>query len=156
MRTSNSGTDSPQSARDSIVASEACRCHSGEHFGRLTWITWMAPYRLSSATRFCRSGWQSISSNAASAIPLSKICTLVRLLIRRPGDYSDVVVVTPFGEIPWRRLSRFDDGEMKFLMIDVVQRVYDFIRELFDEERGGNLLLRLAERCPMPQWVNPE
>ena len=67
-----------------------------------------------------------------------------------------MVVVTPFGEIPWRRLSRFDDGEMKFLMIDVVQRVYDFIRELFDEERGGNLLLRLAERCPMPQWENPE
>ena len=45
---------------------------------------------------------------------------------------------------------------MKFLMIDVVQRVYDFIRELFDEERGGNLLLRLAERDPMPKWENPE
>ena len=74
----------------------------------------------------------------------------------KAGDYSDVVVVTPFGEIPWRRLSRFDDGEMKFLMIDVVQRVYDFIQELFDEERGGNLLLRLAERDPMPQWENPE
>jgi len=74
----------------------------------------------------------------------------------KAGDYSDVLVVTPFGEIPWRRLSRFDDGEMKTLMIDVVQRVYDFIQELFDEERGGNLLLRLAERDAMPQWENPE
>ena len=74
----------------------------------------------------------------------------------KAGDYSDVVVVTPFGEIPWPRLSRFDDGEMKTLMIDVVQRVYEFIQELFHEELGANLLLRLAERDPVPQWQNPE
>jgi len=74
----------------------------------------------------------------------------------KAGDYSDVVVVTPFGEIPWPRLSRFDDGEMKTLMIDVVQRVYEFIQELFDEEFGAILLLRLAERDPVPQWQNPE
>ena len=74
----------------------------------------------------------------------------------KAGDYSDVMVITPFGEIAWRRLSRFDDGEMKALMIDVVQRVYEFIQELFDEECRGNLLLRLAERDPMPQWENPE
>jgi hypothetical protein len=72
----------------------------------------------------------------------------------KAGDYSDVVVVTPFGEIPWRRLSRFDDGEMKILMIDVVQRTYEFIRE-FNEEVGGELLLRLAERDPLPEWKNP-
>jgi len=29
----------------------------------------------------------------------------------KSGDYSDVAVITPFGEIPWRRLSRFDDVE---------------------------------------------
>ena len=29
----------------------------------------------------------------------------------KAGDYSDVVVVTPFGEISWQRLSRFDDGD---------------------------------------------
>ncbi len=74
----------------------------------------------------------------------------------RAGDYSDVVVATPFGEIPWRRLSRLDDGEMKSLMIDVVQRAYHLIHELFDEERGGKLLLRLAEQDPVPQWKNPE
>jgi len=64
----------------------------------------------------------------------------------KSGDYSDVAVVTPFGEIPWPRLSRFDDGEMKTLMTDVVQRTYEFIRELFDEDIGGSLVLRLAER----------
>lgn len=62
----------------------------------------------------------------------------------KAGDYSDVVVVTPFGEIPWRRLSRFDDAEMKTLMIDVVQKTYEFIRELFDEKLGGTLILRLG------------
>ncbi len=40
----------------------------------------------------------------------------------KTGDYSDVVVKTPFGEIPWRELSRFDDAEMKVLMLDVVNR----------------------------------
>ena len=39
------------------------------------------------------------------------------------GDYSDVVVHTPFGEIPWNELSRFDDTEMKALMVDVTNRV---------------------------------
>jgi len=74
----------------------------------------------------------------------------------KAGDYSDVVVVTPFGQIPWSRLSRFDDREMKILMVDVVQRAFEFIQELFDEELGGKLLLGLAERDPAPQWENPD
>ena len=73
----------------------------------------------------------------------------------KTGDYSDVVVRTPFGEIPWRELSRFDDGEMKVLMLDVANRTYKFIRDLFDEETGGELLLRLATRDLVPQWDNP-
>ena len=73
----------------------------------------------------------------------------------KTGDYSDIVVVTPFGEIPWRRVSRFDDAEMKALMIDVVQRAYEFLRELFDEDLGGGLVLRLAERDPLSKWENP-
>jgi hypothetical protein len=72
------------------------------------------------------------------------------------GDYSDVAIVTPFGEIPWRRLSRFDDGEVKTLMNDVVQRTYEFIQELFDDELGGSLLVRLSERDPLPRWENPK
>jgi hypothetical protein len=59
------------------------------------------------------------------------------------GDYSDVVVRTPFGEIPWNELSRFDDAEMKVLMIDVTNKTYHFIQELFDDERGGELILKL-------------
>jgi hypothetical protein len=43
------------------------------------------------------------------------------------GDFSDVRVVTPYGEIPWTRLSRISDEEMKALMIEVVDRVFTFL-----------------------------
>ena len=33
--------------------------------------------------------------------------------ISESGDYSDVKVITPYGEIPWTDLSRFDNREMK-------------------------------------------
>ena len=72
------------------------------------------------------------------------------------SDYSDVVVHTPFGEIPWNDLSRLDDTEMKALMVDVVNRTYHLIQELFDEERGGELILKLAERDPAPGWNKPK
>lgn len=72
------------------------------------------------------------------------------------GDYTDVAVQTPFGEIPWNNLSRFDDAEMKSLMMDVVNKAYQFVQELFDEQRGGELLLKLAARDPAPHWSDPE
>jgi len=40
--------------------------------------------------------------------------------ISESGDYSDVKVITPDREIPWSDLSRFDNSEMKAMMIDVV------------------------------------
>lgn len=43
------------------------------------------------------------------------------------GDYSDVKVVTPHGEIPWRQLSRLSDDEMKRLMKEIVDKVYTFL-----------------------------
>jgi hypothetical protein len=72
------------------------------------------------------------------------------------GDYSDVVVKTPFAEIQWRDLSRFDDNETKRLITDVVNRTYNFINRLFDETEGGELLLRLGTRDLVPKWDNPE
>jgi hypothetical protein len=73
----------------------------------------------------------------------------------KTGDYSDVVVKTPFGEIPWLELSRFDDVEMKALMIDVVNRTYRFLNRLLDEQTGGEILIQLANRDPLPRWENP-
>lgn len=43
------------------------------------------------------------------------------------GDYSDVKVVTPYGEIPWPQLSRIDDEEMKELMIEIVDRLFTIL-----------------------------
>lgn len=40
------------------------------------------------------------------------------------GDYSDVRVVTPDGDIPWTEVSRLSDPEMKALMIEVTNRLY--------------------------------
>ena len=45
----------------------------------------------------------------------------------KAGDYSDVKVVTPYGEIPWNDLSRLDDDEMKRLMKEVVNKVFTFL-----------------------------
>lgn len=74
----------------------------------------------------------------------------------KSGDFSDVVVHTPFGEIPWNDLSRFDDAEMKALLVDVVNRTYHLIQDLFDENRGGELLLKLATQDPAPDWDDPK
>ncbi len=74
----------------------------------------------------------------------------------KSGDYSDVVVHTPFGQIPWNKLSRFDDAEMKALMVDAVNKTYHLVQELFDEEHGGNLLLQLAAKDSAPGWDNPK
>ncbi len=51
----------------------------------------------------------------------------------KTGDFSDVKVVTPFGEIPWHELSRISDEEMKKLMKEVVDKLYTFL------ELGGGI-----------------
>ena len=71
------------------------------------------------------------------------------------GDYSDVTVSSPYGVIPWPKVSRLNDDEMKRLMIDVVDRAYLFIHKLLDENTGGELLSLLAERDPLPHWNEP-
>jgi len=71
------------------------------------------------------------------------------------GDYTDVVVRSPYGEIPWPRLSRLSDEEMKALMIDVVNKTYRTLTVLFDNQLGGELIKNLVERDPLPQWNEP-
>ena len=43
------------------------------------------------------------------------------------GDWSDVTVVTPDGDIPWTEVSRISDAEMKVLMIEIVDRLYTYL-----------------------------
>jgi hypothetical protein len=49
-----------------------------------------------------------------------------------------VKVVPPFGEMPWKELSRLSDDEMKILMIDAINQCYKFLSELFVSAKGGN------------------
>lgn len=62
------------------------------------------------------------------------------------GDFSDVKVVTPFGEIPWAQVSRISDVEMKALMIEIVNRVYTFLTHIED----------LAALYDSARWNRPE
>ena len=50
------------------------------------------------------------------------------------GDFSDVKVVTPLGEIPWNRLSRIRDDEMREFMKEVVDKLYTVLLGLNDPE----------------------
>jgi hypothetical protein len=52
----------------------------------------------------------------------------------RTGDFSDVKVVTPCGEIPWDKLSRIRNDEMRAFMIEVVDRLYTVLLRLDDPE----------------------
>lgn len=50
------------------------------------------------------------------------------------GDFSDVKVVTPFGEIPWNELSRISDEEMKNLNKTICNQIYTLLTMM--EGRG--------------------
>lgn len=50
------------------------------------------------------------------------------------GDYSDVRVVTPHGDIAWNELSRISDDEMKRLMKEVVNKIYTVLASLDNAE----------------------
>jgi hypothetical protein len=71
------------------------------------------------------------------------------------GDYNDVVVRSPYGEIPWPKLSRLSDEEMKALMIEVVNKTYRALIVLFDDRRGSELIKVLAQHDFLPRWNEP-
>jgi hypothetical protein len=62
---------------------------------------------------------------------------------------------SPYGEIPWPRLSRLSDPEMKALMIDVVNKTYRALIVLFDDQLGGELIQILAQQDLLPRWNQP-
>jgi hypothetical protein len=77
------------------------------------------------------------------------------------GDNSDVKVVTPYGEIPWSRLSRLSDDEMRHLMKEVVNKIYTVLLRLDDSEfvcRLENFGALMTRRWDAPEnltdWFN--
>jgi hypothetical protein len=69
-------------------------------------------------------------------------------------DYSDVKVVSPYGEIAWNNLSRLSDDEMKALMIDVVDRCDRFLASLIVSPKA--IIEALKERDPISKWHDPK
>jgi hypothetical protein len=76
--------------------------------------------------------------------------------ISESGDYSDVKVITPDREIPWSDLSRFDNSEMKAMMIDVVNHCDQVLAILFSTPIGDRLIEELGRRDLVPNWNDPE
>jgi hypothetical protein len=62
------------------------------------------------------------------------------------ADYSDVKVITPFGEIPWTEVSRISSEEMQALMHEVVDKIYTVL------VMGENIPLR----DPPHSWEEPK
>ena len=62
------------------------------------------------------------------------------------GDYADVKVVSPLGEIPWNEVSRISDPEMKSLMIEIVNKVFTFLVHCD----------HLSDRPASAKWNDPE
>ena len=71
------------------------------------------------------------------------------------GDYTDVVVRSPYGEIPWPRLSRLIGEETKALMIDVVNKTYRALTVLFDNRLGSELVKILRQQDSLSRWNEP-
>jgi hypothetical protein len=72
----------------------------------------------------------------------------------KTGDYSDVKVVSPYGEIPWTNLSRLDDDEMRKLMKEVVNKIYTVLLRMDDSE----FVERLNQygKLMAYNWTNPK
>ena len=72
------------------------------------------------------------------------------------GDFSDVKVVTPVGEIPWPKVSRIRDDEMRELMKQVVDRLYTTLLRLNDPlfvERIYQYARRMTHAWDSPKTV---
>jgi ligand-binding SRPBCC domain-containing protein len=66
------------------------------------------------------------------------------------GDFDDVKVVAPYGEILWTRLSRISDDEMKALMIEVTNKVFTFLTHAEHLMTLGSGLTDLSQKIMVP------
>ncbi|MDD3183041.1 MAG: hypothetical protein PHD48_09600 [Alphaproteobacteria bacterium] len=78
----------------------------------------------------------------------------------KTGDYSDVKVVTPYGEIPWVRTSdankasRLNNEEMRTLMKEAVNKVFTILLRLNNLDKLAPLM-KNAEAMTAA-WDAPE
>jgi hypothetical protein len=75
-------------------------------------------------------------------------------VLSKAGDYSDVKVLTPDGEIPWNEVSRISQQEMKRLMKQVVNKLYTVLMSL-EHEEAMRLVFRRGDDYTQ-HWDDPE
>lgn len=70
----------------------------------------------------------------------------------KTGDYSDVKVVSPYGEISWNNISRISDPEMRQLMLYMENSIHNMfstviptLLELNSKSNKGTLLDKIKE-----------
>jgi hypothetical protein len=73
----------------------------------------------------------------------------------KTGDYTDVKVVSPYGEIPWNELGRISDEEMKPLMKACVNAVFGLLEELQPKVDLNKIKTILRFQFPY-NWDNPD
>ena len=62
----------------------------------------------------------------------------------------------PYGEIPWNEVSRFNDDEMKELMIDVVNHTDRYLGAILVTNKGAEVVENIKMYDPAPKWNDPE
>lgn len=73
--------------------------------------------------------------------------------VTHAGDYSDVRVIDADGrEIAWNDVSHLDDGQMRTLMKEIVNRLYTFNNSIDDPDFRNSVdrWARIAERWDEP------
>jgi hypothetical protein len=73
-------------------------------------------------------------------------------------DYSDVKVISPYGEIEWADLSRISDDEMRRLMKEVVNKLYSVLLRLGEPKIVAAVMInaqRMANKWDKPQDDKP-
>lgn len=56
----------------------------------------------------------------------------------KTGDFSDVKVISPYGEVPWIKVSRFSDKEMRTLMLAIEQQIIEALKAYKNWEENYN------------------
>mgnify|MGYP001790954529 CR=1 FL=1 len=77
----------------------------------------------------------------------------------KTGDYSDVKVITPYGEIPWNELSRISDPEMMAFNKEVVNNLYAYLHCLVNPDVDPDLketLMKYASDFYPSEWDEPQ
>lgn len=71
------------------------------------------------------------------------------------GDFSDVVVQSPYGEIPWTKLGRISDEEMKHLMQFAVNKIYTLLCMRQYHRESFDALVEITNRLYTRRWDEP-